>query len=974
MKARLLIFLFFAIFKLNAQSLFYISPSEFTSNAYYSFGLYDIGKCKDSVIIHSIDGLGIYDLYTDIAFCPDNNFYIIGVDLVNFENSLLRLNLQDSTVSKMTNYYYNANSLTCSSDSVLFLGGNRTSTYDLKTMTYTDYNMYGNFASLSGDLTFVNGKLYGTTFLNELIEIDYLDSTKNKIIFQYPIGNLKAPGVISLSENCDSSLLYITATDALSIPSIGLNQIFSIDLKNQTTTFVCNTNRLIYGAASPSEFKSSDCTIRFDLDANNSSTATGKNYLANPSCLPSALGIPICDTTDTKLSAAVLRIDSLQITILGMPSNLYLTATAIGNTVISNQNSSKITLVSDNIPDFLITNFDLKQSLKSARLNANGVATDGIYQIAVFLFGEGNRRDTAFCNIEIFEKPTAGKDSTLQFCQQNTLVNLQNYLSSNASNLGNWFPSEQIGLQNTGNQTVFYFVAAANCPSDTAVFMINVNPLPQFSLGGDTVVCQANGLNLTLTAPNSNTTWSNNNTGISQNLTQPGLYWAESTDTNGCIWRDSIIISYQAPVQVNQNLSLCKGQIFQWNNEAFVSDTMICRIFTTPNGCDSTVCITLIFNYNYLNVDSAICEGQNLIWNNQIINQAGIFRDTVLVNGCATIREISVQILPKPTFLITGDSLVCSLNSGQIFVQTDFLNQIIWSTGENSNSITVQQSGDYSFTLTNSEGCLVIGNQTFAVQPPFLTEWQSQSPSCFTLENGSINLTSISGEINPVSFQLNAQNAVSNPQFNDLPAGKYQILTTDALGCTDLDSFTLAVPTPFFLSLGADTIIDEGQSYSIPVSLNQNLGLQYTWIPTDGLSCEDCPNPIATPSESIIYQLLVTDSTGCSDSDSLKIIVRKSLKIYAPNSFSPNDDGFNDFFTLFGSVEFVENIEKLQIFDRWGELVFERKNLEVNQDSNGWDGTFRNKKLPSNVYLWTAEVRLKNGEIIPFKGDLTLIR
>ena len=95
--------------------------------------------------------------------------------------------------------------------------------------------------------------------------------------------------------------------------------------------------------------------------------------------------------------------------------------------------------------------------------------------------------------------------------------------------------------------------------------------------------------------------------------------------------------------------------------------------------------------------------------------------------------------------------------------------------------------------------------------------------------------------------------------------------------------------------------------------------------------------------------------------------------IFVPNAFSPNDDGINDYFTIY-SNESIKAVRVLRIYNRWGAQVFEGLNFEPNDESQGWNGTFRGKVASQGVYAYYAETLNKNGHITKLKGSLTLVR
>ena len=118
---------------------------------------------------------------------------------------------------------------------------------------------------------------------------------------------------------------------------------------------------------------------------------------------------------------------------------------------------------------------------------------------------------------------------------------------------------------------------------------------------------------------------------------------------------------------------------------------------------------------------------------------------------------------------------------------------------------------------------------------------------------------------------------------------------------------------------------------------------------------------------------IVIDSNGCTAYDDILITVEATRDIYTPNVFSPNEDGINDFFFL-SSSDPDARIETLQIFDRWGEIVFTAHDIPVNSESEGWNGKFGGERMLPGVYVFSAVISFGDGFKERVKGDITLIR
>jgi gliding motility-associated-like protein len=105
----------------------------------------------------------------------------------------------------------------------------------------------------------------------------------------------------------------------------------------------------------------------------------------------------------------------------------------------------------------------------------------------------------------------------------------------------------------------------------------------------------------------------------------------------------------------------------------------------------------------------------------------------------------------------------------------------------------------------------------------------------------------------------------------------------------------------------------------------------------------------------------------------MTIFVNSNRLVRIPNVFTPNGDGLNDSFTAY-NVKAGVGIDQLKIFDRWGEMIYLAKNIPLGDISKGWDGTFKGQKVNPGVYVYLILVKFLDGEVLPFSGDITVLR
>jgi len=161
------------------------------------------------------------------------------------------------------------------------------------------------------------------------------------------------------------------------------------------------------------------------------------------------------------------------------------------------------------------------------------------------------------------------------------------------------------------------------------------------------------------------------------------------------------------------------------------------------------------------------------------------------------------------------------------------------------------------------------------------------------------------------------------------------------------------IPFLFFedptFELVADTLIPIGDDFEIPLNISDST-LQVIWSPNENLSCENCSNPIVSITEETTFEATIINEQGCSVIARINIRVIGKTGVYIPTGFSPNNDGYNDGFTLFFNSP--KQIDQLQIFDRWGGLVFELNDFVSNDPAIGWDGTARGLPVNSGVFVY----------------------
>jgi gliding motility-associated-like protein len=363
-----------------------------------------------------------------------------------------------------------------------------------------------------------------------------------------------------------------------------------------------------------------------------------------------------------------------------------------------------------------------------------------------------------------------------------------------------------------------------------------------------------------------------------------------------------------------------------------------------------------------------------------LYSQPGTFQIKVSATtaaGCSDTASSQIIILPEPLLTLTPDTSICRGGSTSLYVSG--ATEYVW---KNTNSLSCLDCANpiasplvnetYYLTGTNENGCSSSAAvNIYVVQPQKLIP-----PPPDTLCLGSTVMAKASGT-DIYSWQPSAgvsDPSAASPMFSPLETTNYLLVGTDKLGCfRDSANFQLTVyPIPQ-VSIAEKTVaVNAGETY-VPSIANSPDVTSWNWQPPLGLSCTNCKQPVIQPKAPMTYTLTVSNEGGCESSASIIVdVLCKNENVFIPNTFSPNRDGTNDVFYPRGKGLF--NIKGFRIFNRWGQVVFEKSNISPNDPGVGWDGTYKGQAVMPDVYVFVLDVVCDNGLLISRKGNVTLIR
>jgi len=454
-------------------------------------------------------------------------------------------------------------------------------------------------------------------------------------------------------------------------------------------------------------------------------------------------------------------------------------------------------------------------------------------------------------------------------------------------------------------------------------------------------------------------------------ITSGGMFTLIVEDTlSGCFDGDTVMVEdlTQYP-QVDAGLPQsidCDNSTVLLNEGATNNNNNIVFQWTSAEGgiIGPDTLITAVVNipgqYYYLMATDTTngCQNQDSVFVNDL---------TELPVADINIAEI-ITCIDESALLTIGNS---STGTGIMYVWSGpDLNNIVSETLETS------VPGQYYLDVTNEATGCSSRDTALLVAPMEPQDLMAtiELPFCEGDPSGTITIDSVTGGTPVYMYSINGGAPQTSPTFEDLFAGDYTIAVVDANGCVYAESYTVAEGIQLTIDIGPDIDLVLGDSVILwaDVSLPWSQIDSIVWTPIDILSCTYCINPVLYGLQSDVVTATVY-SGGCLDQDMLNVRVDVDANIYIPNVFSPNDDGINDYVTIFTDHR-VRRIVYFEIFDRWGNQVFVGKDFLPNDPLKGWDGSFKGKVMNPAVFAYIARVELINGDQVDRKGDITIVR
>ncbi len=348
-------------------------------------------------------------------------------------------------------------------------------------------------------------------------------------------------------------------------------------------------------------------------------------------------------------------------------------------------------------------------------------------------------------------------------------------------------------------------------------------------------------------------------------------------------------------------------------------------------------------------------------------DSVGVFTFTVLaINPCYSRNQTwTVHVIkpPVPVIVSSPSNTFCAgvVDTLKVSGGTSYK----WSTGSNKTSITVAPVRDTAYWVkVSNQGCSLNDTVRLTVLASPKVLVKQDTTVCF----GDTTTLKASGAHTyiwlPNTGLVNNTDSIVKAVVT---ANQTYTVTGTALdGCKDTNTVSVGVLNTTG-SVSSATSIPEGAS----VTLLAGGGSSYVWAPSTGLACDTCPSINATPSVTTTYTVTIKDANGCYVSDTVTVDVIPNCGLFVPNAFSPGNPNKQNIVLYVRSECLTNNSFDFIVYDRWGNKVFESKDLKT-----GWDGTFNNAGQPMNpgTYVYYVTGITTGGKTLTKKGNVALIR
>ncbi|MCF8238904.1 MAG: gliding motility-associated C-terminal domain-containing protein [Saprospiraceae bacterium] len=485
------------------------------------------------------------------------------------------------------------------------------------------------------------------------------------------------------------------------------------------------------------------------------------------------------------------------------------------------------------------------------------------------------------------------------------------------------------------------------------------------------------------------------------NLNSPGTYTANLQTMNGCDSTIQLTLEVVAVIAENADAAICEGESFSFNGLLLTAAGVYADTMLSSGGCDSIITLTLdVLPNPSQDLQAQICEGESYDFQGDLLTVAGDYSE-VLTSWTGCDSTVHLQLTVHPTVFNPVQAQICT---GQSYA---FNGQTLTNPGSYIANLQTSQGCDSTVELTLSVATILTTDLDrsicagdvfdFGGKPLFLsgtyTDMLTSSGGCDSLVTLSLTVYPSQSEETFVSTCEGEPLVFEGDTLTQ--SGQYSALFQTVNGCDSTHILNLTVHPAYdqidiVQACDVYTWPENGQIYTQSTTFTSNgqtihgcdstrqliLTIHSSWKDVDSVTTND-PKYIWPVDKTIYTQsgTYFSNSTTASGCDSVHILHLTLLRtgIYIPTAFSPNDDGINDRFTIYGGAD-LALIESMTIYDRWGNKLATYADLPPGNPEFGWDGKSRGIFLDPGVYVFTGSLLMSDESHRFVKGEVTVVK
>ena len=496
----------------------------------------------------------------------------------------------------------------------------------------------------------------------------------------------------------------------------------------------------------------------------------------------------------------------------------------------------------------------------------------------------------------------------LEFCAGDSALIVPNIVDT-ALNY-NWSngSSDTSTIARGSGQITLSLTGSGSCVvSDTVD--VTVNPFPDPDLGSDTTICAGDLLTLDATDGSASYLWQDNSTDSTLNVSSPGLYWVQ-TSIGSCIGSDTIdvVVAARPVVDLGNDTVICIGDF-----------------------------ITLDATYNfasYLWQDNST----NATYN---VGSSGMYWVESSIGSCSASDTINITVNPYPVLDLGNDTVMCS---GEVITLDASYSTAtyLWQDNSTSSTLNVNTTGMY-WVNSSLGGCVSSDSVDVVVNPYPIVDLGNDTAMCV-------------GDV----LTLDASYSSASYLWQDNSTGPTHVVNSSGMywvnsslgGCSKNDTIEIVINPYPIVDLGNDTVLCSGEVLMLDATYSS---ATYLWQ-------DNSTTATFNVNTSGIYRV-ATSIQNCSVHDTIEIVMEDcDTLLIIPNVFTPNGDGQNDIFKIVSDRDANFN---MQVFNRWGQKIFETSSIK-----SGWDGrTVAGDESAQGTFFYLIVFGEKT-----YKGNVTLLR